>query len=126
MAQAPEGFSRRICAGCGRAALAPNAAEELEFRCDSCGTAPLMVGEEPGELTVHPFWSESRSTAAGATAMAFSALDEVFNPGAVRAKEQLKADHERQVPVPSPGEDALRTGSLVIRLPKPASPEPTD
>ncbi len=127
MAQAPEGFSRRICAGCGRAALVSVERVDLEYRCDSCGAASLMVGEEPGERSVHPFWSESRTSAAGATAMAFSALDEVFNPGAVRAKEQRKADHERQVPIPSPGEDALRTGSLVIRLPKPTpAPDPRD
>ena len=104
----------------------PTETVDLEYRCDTCGAAPLMVGEEPGERTVHQFWSDSRSTAAGATAMAFSALDEVFNPGAVRAKEQLKADHERQVPVPSPGEDALRTGSLIIRVSKPAPADPTD
>jgi hypothetical protein len=120
MVTVSEGFSRRICTGCGTPALVSTGESSSDYRCDSCGVAVLQVGEEPGELTVHRLWTESRGSAAGATGMAFSALDEVFNPGAVRAREQLKADHERQVPVPSPGEDALRTGSLVIRMPKSA------
>lgn len=45
------------------------------------------------------------------------ALDDVFNPAAARAKESLKADHERVVRTPSPGDDLLRSGRLTIVMP---------
>lgn len=39
---------------------------------------------------------------------ALGALDQVFNPGAARARELLDAQHERVIAVPSPGDRLLR------------------
>lgn len=121
MAASGPSFTKRVCSVCGVAALVEDS--EGPYRCERCASGEIAVGDEPGERTVSRFWSESRSNAGALTAQGFGALDEVFNPGASRAKEQLKADHERQLPIPSPGDDALRTGSLVIRVPRPPAPE---
>lgn len=114
-------FTKRTCAKCGEAALVEDS--DRPYFCPTCSAEGVAVGDEPGERTVSRFWSESRSSAGALTTQAFSALDDVFNPAAARAKEALKADHERQLPIPSPGDDALRTGSLVIRVPKADVPE---
>ena len=121
MTDAARAFTKRHCATCGVAALVEDS--DRPYFCPDCSAEAIAVGDEPGERTVSRFWSDSRSSAGAVTTQAFTALDDVFNPGAARAKESLKADHERQVPIPSPGEDALRTGSLVIRVPKAVDPE---
>lgn len=121
MTSTPQPFTKRNCVECGEAALVEDS--RLPYRCARCAAAEISVGDEPGERTVSRFWSDSRSNTGALVSQGFGALDEVFNPGAARAKEQLKADHERQLPVPSPGDDALRTGSLVIRIPKPTPSE---
>ena len=56
-------------------------------------------------------------SAAGMNAM-IGALDGFFNPAAARAREELKEQHERVVPIPSPGDKLLREGKVVIRRPK--------
>ena len=58
-------------------------------------------------------------SAAGMNAM-IGALDTFFNPAAARAREELKEQHERVIPIPSPGDKLLQEGKLVIRRP----PEP--
>lgn len=75
---------------------------------------PTDEGEP--QYRVSRFWRDSR-TAGASVGPVFGALDEVFNPAAARAQELLQAEHERQVPVPSPGDDALRTGTMRIRIP---------
>ena len=107
-------FVRRVCAGCGAAALV--AIESVHYRCDRCQAAEVP-DEGAEDMRVSRFWSDNRGNAG--VGGAFAALDEVFNPAAARAQERVKGDHERQVPKPSPGDDALRTGSLVIRVEKP-------
>ena len=52
----------------------------------------------------------------GAMASALGAIDAVFNPGAARAREELEANHERVEEKPTPGDKALREGSITIRL----------
>ena len=48
---------------------------------------------------------------------ALGALDEFFDPGAARAREIIDEQHERIVPVPSPGDRLLKEGRVVIELP---------
>lgn len=117
MEQPDSPFVKRICTRCGVAALVPSS--DAEYVCDACHDAEIAIGDDPGERTVSSFWSESRTNAGALTVQAFGALDDVFNPAAARARESLKADHERQLPIPSPGDDALRSGSIVIKVPKP-------
>jgi hypothetical protein len=57
-------------------------------------------------------------SAAGVNAM-FGALEEVFNPAAARARKELQEQHERVIPIPSPGDKLLAEGRVVIpRTPK--------
>lgn len=49
------------------------------------------------------------------------ALDEVFNPGAARAREDIEDQHERVIPVPSPGDRMLREGRVQISVRETAS-----
>ena len=43
-----------------------------------------------------------------------SVLDQVWHPGAARAREDQETRHERSVPSPSPGDRLLRTGRVRI------------
>jgi hypothetical protein len=43
------------------------------------------------------------------------ALEEFFNPAAARARQELQEQHERVIPVPSPGDKLLDEGRVVIR-----------
>jgi hypothetical protein len=43
-----------------------------------------------------------------------SVLDEVWHPGAARAREDQETRHERSVPSPSPGDRLLRTGRVRV------------
>ena len=45
-------------------------------------------------------------------------MDEVFNPGAARAREELERQHEAVIPTPSPGDKLLSEGRVVITLPQ--------
>ena len=57
-------------------------------------------------------------SAAGMNAM-IGALDSFFNPAAARARKELEEQHERVVPIPSPGDKLLAEGNVVIpRTPK--------
>jgi hypothetical protein len=57
-------------------------------------------------------------SAAGMNAM-IGALDSFFNPAAARARKELEEQHERVVPIPSPGDKLLAQGKVVIpRTPK--------
>jgi hypothetical protein len=59
-------------------------------------------------------------SAAGVNAM-FGALEEIFNPAAAQAR---KEQHERVIPIPSPGDKLLAEGKVMIpRTPK-AQPRP--
>lgn len=62
-------------------------------------------------------------SAAGMNAM-IGALDTFFNPAAARAREELREQHERVVPIPSPGDKLLTEGKIV--LPRPPTPRSTD
>ena len=64
-----------------------------------------------------------RGSAAGMNAM-IGALDSFFNPAAARAREELKEQHERVVPIPSPGDKLLAEGKVVLRR-TPPEPPPT-
>lgn len=75
------------------------------------------------ERRLRRFWkSGAHSKGMGA---ALAAIDEVLSPGAAKAREQMKGDHERVIPVPSPGDDALKRGAIVIRVPKPDADTPS-
>jgi hypothetical protein len=61
-------------------------------------------------------------SAAGMNAM-IGALDSFFNPAAARARKELEEQHERVVPIPSPGDKLLAEGKVVIpRSPKAQPP----
>lgn len=62
-------------------------------------------------------------SAAGMNAM-IGALDSFFHPAAARAREELKEQHERVIPIPSPGDKLLTDGKIVIRR-TPPEPPPT-
>jgi hypothetical protein len=47
-------------------------------------------------------------------------LDEVWHPGAAKAREDHETRHERAVPAPSPGDRILRSGRVVIGRRQPA------
>ena len=74
-----------------------------------------------------PRWSDPRGifirlSPGGTTGSALSAglgsLDAVFNPAAARAREEWDQQHERVVPVPSPGDRILDEGVIVIEVPR--------
>ena len=51
------------------------------------------------------------------TGAVLGALDAVFNPAAARAREDLEAQNERVVAVPSPGDRMLADNVIVIEQP---------
>ena len=79
----------------------------------------MPTEDHSGEHTSEPTGTPRRKPR-GRTAMgsAFQVMDEVFNPGAARAREELAAQHEHVIPVPSPGDKMLREGHITIRRPK--------
>ncbi len=63
-------------------------------------------------------------SAAGMNAM-IGALDSFFNPAAARARKELEEQHERVLPIPSPGDKLLTEGKVVIpRAPRAQSSKP--
>lgn len=50
-------------------------------------------------------------------------FDELYNPGAVRAHDELRAQHERVLPCPSPGDRMLTEGRVRITRSKKATSE---
>ena len=52
---------------------------------------------------------------ASAMSGVIGALEEFYNPAAARARQELKEQHERVIPVPSPGDKLLDEGRVVIR-----------
>jgi hypothetical protein len=52
---------------------------------------------------------------ASAMSGVIGALEEFYNPAAARAREELKEQNERVIPVPSPGDKLLDEGKIVIR-----------
>lgn len=57
----------------------------------------------------------------GAAAGAATALDQFFNPGAARAREETDRQHELVLPTPSPGDRLLDEGVLVLDPPPPSA-----
>jgi hypothetical protein len=55
-------------------------------------------------------------TSAGATAGVLGVLDELVNPGAARAREEMQGANEAAIPAPSPGDRLLRDGRITIRV----------
>jgi hypothetical protein len=71
-----------------------------------------------GRVTVMRRMRGEGTTSAAAGGLA-GVLDEFFNPGAARAREELQGEHERVQETPSPGDLLLRDGVLVVRRPQP-------
>ena len=55
-------------------------------------------------------------SAGAALSAGLGSIDAVFNPAAARAREELDQQHERVVPVPSPGDRILDDGVIVIEV----------
>jgi hypothetical protein len=53
----------------------------------------------------------------GGMGAVLGAMDDVFNPGAARARETLQAENQRVVTKPSPGDKLLNDGKVVVQLP---------
>ena len=60
--------------------------------------------------------SGAGGSAGGALSGGFSALDEVFNPAAARARDEWARQHEAVIPTPSPGDRMLDEGRIVIAM----------
>jgi hypothetical protein len=56
---------------------------------------------------------------------ALGAMDEIFNPAAARAREELEHQNHQVVATPSPGDLLLKTGTVVIAAPAAPTPEAT-
>jgi hypothetical protein len=52
------------------------------------------------------------------SAAVLGVLDDIWHPGAARAREQLDAQNERVMPAPSPGDKLLDDGKIVVRRPR--------
>jgi hypothetical protein len=52
---------------------------------------------------------------ASAVSGVIAALEEFYNPAAARARQELNEQHERVIPVPSPGDKLLEEGKIVLR-----------
>lgn len=59
-------------------------------------------------------WMRRGLGSSGGMSAVLGALDSFFNPGAARAQDELKEQHERVIPTPSPGDRMLSEGRLVI------------
>ena len=59
----------------------------------------------------------SMGGAGGGMGSALGAIDDLFNPGAARVRENLKAENQRVIPKPSPGDKLLQDGKVVIQRP---------
>jgi hypothetical protein len=51
------------------------------------------------------------------TAAVLGVLDDIWHPGAARAREQLDSQNERVMPAPSPGDKLLDDGKIVVKRP---------
>jgi hypothetical protein len=51
----------------------------------------------------------------GSMAAALGVFDNIWHPGAARARERLDAQNERVMPTPSPGDRLLSEGGIVIK-----------
>jgi hypothetical protein len=51
----------------------------------------------------------------GSMAAALGVFDNIWHPGAARARERLDAQSERVMPTPSPGDKLLSDGAVVIK-----------
>jgi hypothetical protein len=59
-----------------------------------------------------------RGRAHRSTAVAMTGLDEIFHPGAARAREFVEIQHEMVVPLPGAGDQPWDDGTIVIDLPR--------
>jgi hypothetical protein len=73
----------------------------------------VSVDEQYGPSMLSWLRRSLGSSSRGARA-AMSVLDEVWHPGAARAREDQETRHERSVPAPSPGDRLLRSGRVRI------------
>ena len=51
------------------------------------------------------------------TGAVLGVLDDIWHPGAARAREQLDSQNERVMPAPTPGDKLLDDGKIVVRRP---------
>jgi hypothetical protein len=58
----------------------------------------------------------------GSMAAALGVFDNIWHPGAARARERLDAQNERVMPTPSPGDKLLSERGIVIRRPAGSAP----
>jgi hypothetical protein len=69
------------------------------------------------------FLARLRGERARSAGSVLGVFEEVFSPGAHRAREELDRQHEQVVPTPSPGDRLLDEGVVVISLPDPEGPD---
>ena len=76
--------------------------------------ATVRATEEPREHRGIFIRLAAGGGAGSALSVGLGALDAVFNPAAARAREELDRQHERVIPIPSPGDRLLEEGVVVI------------
>ena len=53
----------------------------------------------------------------GGMGSVLGAMDDVFNPGAARARETLQAENQRVITRPSPGDKLLKDSKVIVQVP---------
>lgn len=66
----------------------------------------------------------SEGTSGTGMSSVVGAMQSFFDPAAARAQEELQHQHEAIVPTPSPGDQLLREGRIVIERSSNDSPSP--
>jgi hypothetical protein len=69
--------------------------------------------------TVLAWLRKGLGTSAGGVGGSLGVLDELFNPGAKRGREEMAREHEMALPAPTPGDRLLTEGRITIRRPAP-------
>lgn len=78
------------------------------------GRGPFSGQTEGGAMLA---WLRGSSgTSTGGMAGALGVLDDLVNPGAGRAREEMQGANEAVLPAPSPGDRLLRDGRITITV----------
>lgn len=86
-------------------------------RADNGVMSDTSPGEQSGDKKGIFMRLSPGGSAGSALSSGLGAFDVFFNPAAARAREELEQQHERVVPVPSPGDKMLSEGIVVIEVP---------
>ena len=63
------------------------------------------------------FWRHMGRRSRGGMGAMLGGVDEIFHPEAARARERIDRQHSMVMPMPSPGDELLNEGRLIIPPP---------